>query len=214
MLDKVFVRYQKIRHGLISGLSETNDSIYSETSFYDQGFMQVQVSRTQSRLKSIDELLSNGIQEENPSSNRDSYLSDLVSEREMLLFHLVFLLSNSFSNLDICKTISNNHNFKFISCINGLECYMKGNKSEAFHLLEEYYIEYGSVENHYLINKVFGLLLYEAKQYEKAARFLSYAFGFMPDDSETLDAMISCFEKLGMHTEQKVAKEILILLDH
>lgn len=100
------------------------------------------------------------------------------------MFHLVFLASNSFHNLDSCVKMADGHNFKFMQCVEALLAYQRGEKDRAFQLLEAYYREYESVEEHFLVNKVFGMLLEEKGFYQKAVPFLTYALQFIPDDAQ------------------------------
>ena len=79
-------------------------------------------------------------------------------------------------------------------------------------MLEDYYRKYGSVEDHYLINKVFGLLLVEQGKYEKASAFLTYALQFIPDDIECLQVLATCYRQLRESNKEAVIKEVLEVL--
>jgi tetratricopeptide (TPR) repeat protein len=81
-------------------------------------------------------------------------------------------------------------------------------------LIEGYFREYGNVEKHYLVNKVFGLLLYEKSQYKKAIPFLSYALGFVPDDKEVLKTLDECYQQTGEDGRHKVIADINSLLGY
>ena len=83
------------------------------------------------------------------------------------------MASNSFGNLDDCIKLAEGHNFAFMQCVNGLQEYRADRKNNAFELIETYYLKYGSVEEHFLVNKVFGLLLVEKGKYDKAIPFLT-----------------------------------------
>ncbi len=212
MPDSIMTAYHKIRQGLIGTFAGTDGVAYEETRFYDLGYMQTQLSHIKKELKSVEDSLTSSVQNEASTNEVNNYRTELMQKREMLIFHMIFTLSNSFSNLDNCKKLAKDHDFRFMTCIEGLEEYKNGNKGRAFNLIEGYYRDCGNVEGHYLINKVFGLLLFESNQYEKAIPFLSYALGFMPDDIETLRALNECYEKSDKEREQKVLADIISLL--
>ncbi|MQN01063.1 MAG: tetratricopeptide repeat protein [Lachnospiraceae bacterium] len=214
MLDAVMTAYKKTRDVLIGTFAGTDDVAYEETRFYDLGYMKTQVKKIQKELKSVDDTLISSVKNETSSAEVDNYRNDLMRRREMLIFHMIFTMSNSFANLDNCRKLAEGHDFRFMTCIEGLEEYKKGNKGRAFDLIEGYYREFGSVEGHYLINKVFGLLLSEGGQYKKAIPFLSYALGFMPDDEESLAALSECYKKTGDEKKQRVLADINSLLGY
>ena len=214
MLDSIMTAYHKMRQGLIGTLSGSEGVAYEETRFYDLGYMQTQVSHIQKELRSVEDSLTSSVKNETSTNEVNKYRDDLMRRRELLIFQMIFTMSNSFVNLDNCRKLAVGHDYKFMICVEGLEEYKNGNKGRAFDLLEEYYRQYGSIEDHYLVNKVFGLLLSESNQYEKAIPFISYALGFMPDDKEALKALDICYEKTGKSMQHKVITEIENLLGY
>ncbi len=214
MLDSVMTAYQQIRHGLIGTLSGSDGITYEEVNFYDLGYMQTMLAHIKKELKSVEDSLSSSIKNEASTAEVNTYRNDLMKRRELLIYNMIFLLSNSFSNIENCKKIADGHTYEFMICVEGLDEYHKGNKDKAFELIEGYFKEYGSVESHYLINKVFGLLLYEKDRYEKAIPFLSYALGFVPDDEECLKVLNNCYQKSGELEKQRVISDICSLLGY
>ncbi|MCR4586682.1 MAG: hypothetical protein K5686_13280 [Lachnospiraceae bacterium] len=212
MLDSVMTTYRKLRQGLIGTLSGAEGIVYEETKFYDLGYMQVQLKRVKKELSSVENSLAVSIRNEEATPEVKRYRTELMNKRELLKFHMILIMSNSFANLEDCRKLAEGHDFAFMKCVEGLEEYKKGNKGRAFDLLDTYYREYGKAEDHYLVNKVYGLLLYEAAQYDKAIPFLSYAAGFMPDEQETLEALKNCYAAAGKSRQQKIMEDINSLL--
>ena len=212
MIDKLMTSYQKIRKGLIGTFADIENISYIETSFYDLGYMQTQIKHIQKELKIIEDSLTNTIKNESDTDEINQYRNNLMKNREMLIFHMLFLMSNSFANLDNCRKLAKGHEFKFMSCVDGLDAYHKGDKKTAFELLENYFGEYGKVEEHFLVNKVFGLLLSEAGRDEKAIPFLSYALTFVPDDLECLNALSACYKATGQANRKRVIDNICEIL--
>ena len=175
MLEKVVTLYRKAEMGIASELSGVTAEVIDETRFYDVGYMQTQISRIQRGLKRIESEVKTSLEIQDNSDYGKKRRSELMKQREMLLFRMVFLASNSFKNLDDCVKMADGYHFPFMQCVRGLLEYRAGRKENALKILEAYYREHGSVKEHFLVNKVFGVLLAEKRLYQKAAPFLTYA---------------------------------------
>jgi len=213
MLEKIVTLYRKAEMRIISDLSGASAGVIDETSFYDVGYMQSQIGRIQKELKCITSELENTLEIKDNSDYGKKHIVELIEQRERLLFNMIFLASNSFKNLDDCMKMAEGHKFSFMQCVQALNEYHSGNKKKAFQLLEVYYREQGSVGEHYLVNKVFGLLLAENGFYTKAVPFLTYALQFVPDDTESLDILKMCYGQMNESGRARVISEILALLD-
>lgn len=212
MFEKIVTMYRKAEMGIISGLSGATAKVVEETSFYDTGYMQTQIRRIQKELKRIEGEVKTGIEIGDNSDSGKKHRSELMAQREQLLYRMIFLASNSFKNLDDCVKMADGHNFIFMQCVQGLREYHAGHKDKAFKLMEAYYKEHGSVEGHFLANKVFGLLLADKGMHQKAVPFLTYALQFIPDDMETLEALQSCYRQTGETKRRRVVDEVLAVL--
>lgn len=212
MVDNIVSLYQKARRGIISTLSGTEGIVLDETDFYDVGYMQSQIGRIQRELKQITDNLQQSIAVEKATDSVKKYRNELMERREYLTFYLIFLASNSFSNLDNCVQIADGFDFEFMKCIDGLQEYHRGNKEKSFQILEDYYKDHGNVAEHYLINKIFGLLLLEQGKFDKAIGFLKYALQFIPDDEESLTGLRQCYMNVNNQNKVAVVDEILALL--
>lgn len=212
MLEKVVTLYRKAEMGIVSGLSGATAKVIEETRFYDVGYMQTQISRIQKELRNIENEVKTSFEIQDNSDYGKKRRSELMVQREQQLFRMVFLASNSFKNLDDCVKMADGHNFVFMQCVQGLLEYRAGRKDNAFKKLEAYYREHGSVEEHFLVNKVFGLLMAEKRLYQKAAPFLTYALQFIPDDIECLNCLKLCYQMENQADRSAVVDEILTVL--
>ena len=212
MLDKIVTIYQKMEMELVGGLSGATANVIDETNFYDVGYMQAKIKTVQKKLKDIATDIEMSIEANNNSNSEREYRAELIKEREQLLGHMVFLASNSFKNLDDCLRMADGHKFPFLICVRALKEYDFGNKEKAFDMLEVYYSKYQRVEEHYLVNKVFGLLLIEKGNYKKASTLLTYALKFVPDDIECLNGLKRCYWELNERRKEAVITEILGVL--
>ncbi len=212
MLEKFITLYRKAEMGIINEMSGASENVMDETSFYDVGYMQSQISRIQKEIQRITKEIEVSLEVNEDSDYEKERRNRLMEEREQLLFHMIFLASNSFKNLDDCIKMADGHNFAFKQCIRALKEYQSGDKEKAFVLLEEYYRAYGSVEEHFLVNKVFGLLLSERNLYQKAISFLTYALQFVPDDTECLNVLGRCYKAINENDRENIVNEIISVL--
>ena len=212
MIDKLVTGYRTIQMDIVSVFSGNTAAVLDETSFYDVGYMQTQIERIKKELKRVTDDLSMQIEVNDHSDYGKKHKTELMQQRERLLFHMVFLASNSFSNLDSCVKLADDHNWAFMSCVHGLQEYHAGHKDNAFQLLEAYYRQHGKVEEHFLINKVFGLLLVEKGLYQKAIPFLTYALQFIPDDMECLERLKLCYQQNSNTDREAIIGEVLSVL--
>ena len=212
MIEKIVTLYRKAEMGIINGLSGTTQNVMDETAFYDDGYMQSQISKIQKEIQRITKEIEVSLEVNESSDYEKERRNKLLNEREQLLFHMIFLASNSFSNLDACIGMAEGHKFNFMQCIRALKEYKSGNTENAFMLLEEYYRSHECVEDHFLVNKVFGLLLLQKNFYQKAIPFLTYALQFVPDDTECLTALKICYKRNEEDDKADVVNEVLAVL--
>lgn len=212
MIDKLVTLYRKAEMGVISGLSGATAGVLDETSFYDVGYMQSQISRIQKEIARVTKELEINIELKEKSDYAKQERQEMLEKREYLLVHMIFLASNSFSNLEDCVKMAEGHKISFMDCVNGLCAYKKGEKDKAFCILETYYREHGSVEEHFLANKVFGMLLAEKGLYQKGVPFLTYALQFIPDDMETLLSLKKCYAKLNDARRKDIIADVISVL--
>ena len=66
---------------------------------------------------------------------------------------------------------------------------------------------------HFLVNKVFGMLLAEKQQYQKAVMFLTYALQFIPDDIETLTTLQECYILLNDKMRAEILGDIIMVFE-
>ncbi len=212
MVEKIATLYRKAQIGIASGLAGTTGDVINEAGFYDVGYMQTQVNRTREELKRVTDSLKAQIESGGGPDSGKEYKAKLMDQRERLLFRMVFLASNSPANFGDCMKMAEGHGFAFMRCVEALAAYSRGNHEEAFRGLEAYYKQHGSVDGHFLANKVFGLLLAEKGQGKKAIPFLTYALQFMPDDRECLECLMRCYQKTGRQERGLVISGILSVL--
>ena len=212
MLNKIYTSFKKTELALINNASGAANEFLDELEFYDEGYMQTKISRIQKEIEDITSKISNEIEYKNSSVESET-VDELVSRREQLIFYLVFLASNSYNNLDACFNVMDGYYLDFMKCVQAISLYKEGRKKDAYTLLVEYLQEYSNFENHFLANKVFGLLLVELKDYSNAIKFLQYALEFIPNDKECIEQLRICYRHENNVKAASVMDEISQLLD-
>lgn len=190
---------------------DTKDILY-EAGFFNKGFLSSQVERIQKELSLVSEEIKIIIESSDNAQSGLKRKNELLEKREELLYQLVFTASNDFSNLDKCIGLLEGHTIPFVKCIEGMQAFADGKENEAFMKLDSYYREYKKVENHFLCNKVFGLLLKNKAQYTQAVKFLTYALQLQSIDRDCLEALEECYQSLGKMEKKKYISNIQRLL--
>lgn len=207
------ILYRKAQMGAVAALSDVTEAALEETNFYDLGYIEAMSKRIQEKLHSKSVELSTNIE----MDKQDPYYVEKRKELQVdcgkLAFRLMFMASNDPRQLATCETIAADHGFDFIQCIRGMRSYYDGNKEQAFNMIEPYYVKYGAVEEHFLVNKVFGLLLMERGNHEKAAPFLAYSLQFNPDDRECLEALKKSLSSTGRMELSGYIDSVLEVMD-
>ena len=214
MLDNLVTGYHKLKYSAMDSVSGVGKLLYEEARFYDLGYMQTLVKRLKMELKATDQNLQSLSEADSNSYEDIDYRNQLLRQREALVFQMIFAMSNSFSNIDICKKLSSNYSFEFMNCVDALYEYNKGNEDKAFELLNSYCQKYKEIENHFLINKVYGILLYKRQQYERAIQYLSCALNFVPDDEEALKTLSDCYKNANNSKAYVIILNIINLLEN
>jgi tetratricopeptide (TPR) repeat protein len=212
MLGKIISNYQKIEMELVGKLSDNGIDIMDEAPFYDESYVEVKIERLKKRLNQVTQDLKIAIQYEKNDSYTEEKKKSLIRERDDILFHIVYWASNSWRSLGLCKRILEDYQVDFLDCINALTLFQENKEEEAFQLFHKYYSEKGSVENHYLINKTYGIILMHKRQDKMAIGLLEYALQFVPDDYEIYHLLQTLYQRNGMEENAGFIEEIVKLL--
>ena len=212
IVEKITTMYRKAQMGLVGSLAGTADMVIDEVCFYDVGYMQTHIDRIKKEMSRVSNDLKAQYNVQDSSDYGKRRIGELMKEREQLLLQMIFLASNSFANLESCVAMANGHSFDFMRCVNGLLAYQRGDKQKSYHVLEDYIKEHGNIDGHFLINKVFGLLLMDKGMHQKAIPYLSCALQYIPTDTECLDALQHCYQTCGNTGSASVVSDVLALL--
>ncbi len=207
------ILYRKAQMGAVAALSDVTEAALEETNFYDLGYIEAMSKRIQEKLHSKSVELSTNIDMDKQDPYYIEKRKELQIDCRKLAFRLMFMASNDPRQLSTCEKIAEDQGFDFIQCIRGMQAYYDGSMEQAFNMIEPYYVKYGTVEEHFLVNKVFGMLLMKRGNYEKAASFLTYSLQFNPDDRECLEALKKSLSFTGRMEHSGYIDSVLEVLD-
>ena len=101
----------------------------------------------------------------------------------------------------------------FSICLEGLREYQAGNVATAQHYLEKYLTTHEDFANHYQLNKIYGKIKFNARDYVKAKIYLQRVTQICPEDSEVHHWLAEIYSTLNDSEAAQVNHEIFKLLE-
>ena len=203
MINKIVNTYNSIKVKTILAIGGAEDGINDEFNFIDDSLIDYRVNKIQKILKTI---------------NNDYSLTDdvnrkkcLLKEKNKLINEFVLLVSNNLDQIDFCMTLTEKDD-NFNKCLLALKKYKENNKEEAYNLFNSYFTKGQCILNHYLICSVYGNLLYEKNEYNKALIFFNKAIKLRPTIKEIHIKLMKIYEILGDNIMLNHEKNIIDIL--
>ncbi len=213
-LSKIDKGYNDLKIKSIKKIAGINsDNLLQESPFFDSGYIKTQVKNLKEEFSTISNEINSLYNSFSKDELKNTNINELIRKKNKIIYNIVFLSSNSFKNLNYCLKLLNNLDLDFEICIYGLKEYQKGNNAEAFQYLNEYLGEQEILLDHYLINKVYGLLLMKTEQYKLARLYLLKAVEKKPADIEIHRLLKKIHEHLNEEFAADVEKNIIELLE-
>ena len=197
MLGEMLLNKKKISLNITKGISRYTDKYYEEVEIWDDEFLRAYCKHNQQVYLKLTK--------DNIDGRYDDDIKKIAEE-------LILLSSNSFNNLNFAIQLSKSQNNYILKALEALKNYNEGNKEEAFNQLSNFMVERRSHINHYLINKTFGILLYEKRRYVEAIDFLTIAVEKKAIDIEVYKILKDIYSILGMVDEYKVIDDIINII--
>ena len=212
MIKGVIKSYNNAKLAIIQKLSDSEEGIVQETDFLDDGIIEIKIER----LKKNYSMVNQELEMLSKYDKKDSYNADKIeglrTKKNEISFEIAFLGSNSFNSLDTCANLIKEMDTDFKDCILALQYYKVGQEKKAFEIFYGYFKNRKGILNHYLINKVYGLLLYKYEQYNLAIPLLRTATEKRPEDIESHRILKEIYSSLNMRQEEQIEKNILAVL--
>ena len=204
--------HNKSKLKLIEELLGNENYFRQEVNFFDDGRVAAGINRINEDYKKL--LTEIEFVKDNYKDDEDKIerLNFLYGRQYEFLKTITFQASQNFKNIDNCINMLGNIKNDFSLCLEGLKAYSSGNKDEAFSKLTAYLKLKNSFEDHYLLNKIYGTMLYEKNSYDEAEPYLYKITQICPEDLEVHNMMKNIYHTLGNSNGEFVEQEIISIL--
>lgn len=204
--------YNKSRLKTVEALIGDENFFREECTFFDDGRIKSAVVR----MKNDYDKISNEISYvKNTCSHDDDYaqrIKYLYNRQYKLIILMAYQSSQSYKNIDDSLQLINGFDTPLALGINGIKSYSMGEKENSYRQLTDYLSKEGSFGDHFLMNKIYGKLLIDGKSYQNAIPFLVRAAKIHPEDIETHQLLIECYQQTNQRTKSVLEEDIIELL--
>jgi tetratricopeptide (TPR) repeat protein len=213
LIKEALKAYNESKLAVIQRFAEDEFGVIDEPGFLDVGYINTRIETIKKEYSKLEKELDLFARHDRNDSYHREQLNTLLNARTEKLLELAFVSSNDFGYVDSCIKLLEGINTDFSLCLQGLKYYSLKEVGKAFECFYEYFKNKSGHVEHYLINKTYGELLLEYKQYELAAGLLRKACEKRPEDLEIHYMLKRIYSFLGKRKEENVEKEIIKLLE-
>lgn len=213
MLSEIIVKYNKAKFEMVNRFSDNCINICEESLCIDKGYLKSKFEDFQKQYKEISNEIENLYNYGDKDDYNKSKISTFINTRDNLCLDTAYLVSNDIDNIDLSKKLIQGLNTDLKIAIEGIESYFIGNKQKANECLKNYYSGLNVLPNHYLINKVYGMILFERKEYELSIELMRIAVGINPSDLDLHVKLREMYELTNNADGYKVEDKIIKLLE-
>lgn len=212
MLSEIVVKYNKAKFDIINKFSD-DINICEESLCIDTGYLKSKFENFQKQYKEITTEIEQLYIYGNKDNYNNSKISTFIKKRDNLCIDTAYLISNDIKNIDLSKKLIENFNLDLKIALDGIENYYSGNEEKANSYFEKYYSQLNRLPNHYLINKVYSLILFNRKEYTLAIELMRIAVGINPNDLELHIKLRDMYLSIGNTVGYKIENQIISLLE-
>lgn len=204
-LGDLVARYQEFKYGIINDMADSAEDFVNDTWFIDKGNIISKANYYKSEIENLDRHIAKC------NIDQDA-LNNLKIEKDKLQYSLAYVLSNDIDYVSESLNYLEGVNSSLRDCIYGIEEHLNGNEDDALKLMEDNYGYLQESENHFLINKIYGILLVKEGRYFEGLPLLKIALNLVPEDIECYYFLAKAYENTLKMDEKKIVDEIIDLL--
>lgn len=197
MIESVLLGKKKMMLKLKNMSSGYIGAFYEENDIWDEAFIKANFEYIKEKYV---QLLN--------SDQNEQYAETIKDLRE----DMILLASNSINNIDFAIQLSEKSDSYIGEALVGVYYYKIGEMDKSFASFHSFFNKRKAPLNHYLINKLYGLLLYEKGLYQEASEYLSIAVQKMPDDYEVYDCLLYCYKMMNDNVSAGLINNIIVSL--
>lgn len=203
--------YRDARISIFEKLSNVS-SYSSETSFLDEGYIASKIYDLKVEYNSVNNDLNLLSYDDKMDKHKKDKTTFLNNRHRSIYIEMALLGSNNFKNLDQCINLLEGIDIDLIECIQALKLYNSGCEGEAFEKFHNYFKKNRFLIEHYLINRVYGELLFNEGQQDMAMVYFKKAVEKRPEDIDSHRFLKDIYSKLGDKTAFLVEESIIDIL--
>ena len=197
MIGEVLANKKKIQLSITQQVSRYVEQYFEEIQTWDDEFLKSYFVYTRDTYM---KLLNN-----NEDGRYNAQINELIQE-------MILISSNSVNNIEFSIELSKKNQHYLLEALEGIQCYIENQKAESYKKLYSFISKRDNHINHYLINRILGILSYEREKYRDAIAFLTIAIQKKPLQYELYHYLYKCYEKEGMVKEQARIENLLMLI--
>ncbi|MCC5804673.1 hypothetical protein [Rossellomorea vietnamensis] len=212
MLNKIIQSYQHSKLATIKKFSGHETGSLDEPGCLDDSFIKTKIEDLKKEYTKMDQQIEQLIHFDKEDEYNKQKLKTLFERKEEIHLYLAFLSSNSLMNIESAIHLMKDQKSHFSMCLEALYHWKEKREIQAYTLLEEFFSLHSEPLEHYLINKVYGILLIRHNQFDQAARFLRKAAEKRPEDLELHVLLKNTYKVIGDLDQIDLHDRILKLL--
>lgn len=204
--------FNKGKLAVIESFSEEENFFRNEVAFFDNGRVASGIERLKADYAAIEAEIKFVKQTGADDEDYEKKLNFLYKRQYECITTMAFQTSQNLKNIDACLALTKGLNYDFKLCLEGLRLYKDDDKEAAFAKFGEYLKRKKSFSVHYLLNKIYGEMLFNKGNYKAAEVFLYNVTQICPEDNNNHKLLATVYEKNGNVRQMKIEKEIVKVL--
>ncbi|MCI7056121.1 MAG: hypothetical protein MR959_04430 [Selenomonas bovis] len=216
MIKKLIQTYHKIYNisklQIIERIMGEENFFREEVTCFDDGRVEAGIRRLQKDYAKISEDIKFLEETSKKAEGNSERLNFLRNRQYEMMRLLTFEASQNEKNIDTCLNVWGEIDSDFRLCLEGLKLYFSGNPDASYMKLKEYLKKHDGFGSHYLLNKIYGLMLYEKKRYGDAEKFLYLVTQIKPEDIDTHKMMVDLYHRNNNASGETIERNILLSL--
>lgn len=213
MISDVILKYNKAKFEIINKFSNNDINICEESLCIDKGYLKSKFEDFQKEHKLIINEIDNLYTYGNKDEYNNSKIESLIKTKNVLCLNISYLISNDMDNLHLSKKLIKDINSNLHLAIDGMINYFSGNNVISYNYMQDYYSSIDIIPQHYLINKIYSLLLVERNEYGLAIEVMRRALSVNPSDIELHKKLRGLYEIEKNKIGYKVESQIIHILE-
>lgn len=204
--------YNKSRLKTVEALLGDENFFREECTFFDDGRVKSAIDRIKKDYEKISTEISFIKKTSKHDDDSNQKLKYLYERQFKLIVLMAYQASQNYKNIDSSLQLIDGFDTSLSLGIKGIQLYIQNDKENSYRKLTAYIQETGSFGDHYLMNKIYGMLLIEGKSYRNAIPFLIRAVKNHPEDIETHQLLMECYQQIDCFEKSNLEKDIVGLL--